>query len=407
MPAKPIELSFTDAPAFSDPEAILTVIPCVTDPDSEKAAALWTPALKALADKLKAGGGRELKDLMKDEAFKAEHGQVLYLPDSPAGRVLLAGLGSRGIAVHRCETVLAAALGRVRLKKLPLVAAVLPDLACSVSSTALAVVGAFHQYCYRSRESRKAGPELKQLRLHAAAKAKNEGDEKQILSEISAMCEGRALTMDLVNTPSNIKRTSTLVQQAQSIGEAGGLTVEIVDDVDWIEKNMPCFFSVARGSVESDPPKWIHLCYRPGDQAKRKIALVGKAVIFDTGGYQVKPGEFMNTMKADMAGSAAVFGAMHAIAALRPAGLEVHAYFAATPNMIDSEAMLPDSVVDTTCGKKVEIRHTDAEGRLTLIDAVAMAEREAPEAIVTVATLTGAASRAVGMGMALMSRPEH
>ncbi|MCR9142492.1 MAG: leucyl aminopeptidase family protein [bacterium] len=408
MPVNSIELSFSETPIFSDTAVVLTVIPCTTDSDAKESSVFQTPALQALAEKLTAGGGRNLDELLKDEAFTGKHGQTLYLPDSPAGRVLLAGVGSTGVAVHRLESTLTKSLARINLKELDLVAAVLPTLDCGLASTALAVSGAFYQHCYRSKESRSAGPVLHRLTLHAGATDQSTPEDmNRILSEVQAMCAGRALTMDLVNTPSNIKRTATLVEQAQQLGENQGLSIEIVDDVAWIEEHMPCFFSVARGSVESDPPKWIRVSYRPEGEVKRKIAVVGKAVIFDTGGYQVKPGDFMNTMKADMAGSAAVFGAMQAIGELKPQGLEVQAFFAATPNMIDSRAMLPDSIVDTTCGKKVEIRHTDAEGRLTLIDAVALAEREEPEAIVTVATLTGAASRAVGMGMALMSRPEH
>jgi leucyl aminopeptidase len=164
---------------------------------------------------------------------------------------------------------------------------------------------------------------------------------------------------------------------------------------------MPCFYSVARGSLASDPPKFIHLHYK-GTNAIRKVALVGKSVIFDTGGYQVKPGNSMVTMKGDMAGGASVLGAFKALLALKPEHLEINVYLAATPNKIDSDAFIPDSILDTTCGKKVEMRHTDAEGRLTLIDAVTKAELEKPDVIITVATLTGAAMRAVGRCIALM-----
>ena len=407
MPATSIELNFSNAPLFSDAGAVLTVLVCTPDSttsDGEKSAVRWTPELETLAARF---GSRDLRGLFTEESFTGQHGQVLYLPDSPAGRVLLVGVGSRQVAVHRFETALAKALARIKLRQLPLVAIAVPDLERPAASVVLGLVSAVYQFCYRSRETREAGPVVGRLNLHGPADLITADAAKSLLSEVNAMCLGQALTMDLVNTPSNIKRTTTLVEQARTFEKNLGLTVEVVDDVRWIESNMPCFFTVARGSLATDPPKWIHVIYRPNGPVQRKVALVGKAVIFDTGGYQVKTDGFMNTMKADMAGSAAVFGAMQALAMLRPDGLEVHAFFAATPNMIDSEAMLPDAIVDTTCGKKVEIRHTDAEGRLTLIDAVAMAEREGPEAIVTVATLTGAASRAVGMGMALLSRPAH
>ena len=115
----------------------------------------------------------------------------------------------------------------------------------------------------------------------------------------------------------------------------------------------------------------------------------------------------MVTMKGDMAGGASVLGTLKAIAKVAPAHLELHVFLAATPNKIDSDAMIPDSIVNTTCGKTVEIRHTDAEGRLTLIDAVTLACKQKPEAIVTVATLTGAAMMAVGRTIALMSNCPH
>jgi len=120
----------------------------------------------------------------------------------------------------------------------------------------------------------------------------------------------------------------------------------------------------------------------------------------------VKPGDYMVTMKGDMTGGAVALATMQALAELQPENIEVTAYLAATPNKIDSDAMIPDSIVNTTCGKKVEIRHTDAEGRLTLIDAVAKAVENNPEEIITVATLTGSASAAVGYTIALMANDE-
>jgi leucyl aminopeptidase len=202
------------------------------------------------------------------------------------------------------------------------------------------------------------------------------------------------------------------VDAAKALGKLPGITVKVESDVKWIEKNMPTFFEVAKGAVASDPPKFITLRYQPTDGTKstksskstikKKIALVGKSVIFDTGGYQVKPDQFMNTMKGDMAGGALVLGTFQALAELQPKNIEVLGYLAATPNKIDSGAMIPDSIVTSSCGKKVEIRHTDAEGRLTLIDAVTKAAEENPDEIITIATLTGSASRAVGKHIALM-----
>lgn len=273
------------------------------------------------------------------------------------------------------------------------------ELPVTTEAMTLAIVDAVYEATYQSLEAKKPLKDLPTVTL-VADDAEAIAD---VLDQAKAYGSGRALTKDLVNMPANIKTTQTMVDTANALKEEFPfLEITVQDDPEWIKKEMPCFYSVARGSLISDPPKFIRLHYK-GDNPSRKIALVGKSVIFDTGGYQVKPGNFMNTMKGDMAGGGTVLGALKTICYLKPEHLELDVYLAATPNKIDSDALIPDSILDTTCGKKVEMRHTDAEGRLTLIDAVAKAELENPEVIVTVATLTGAAMRAVGRCIALMS----
>lgn len=267
------------------------------------------------------------------------------------------------------------------------------------ASAVIAASAAVSYHLYRSREYEKDRPEFESLYI-AGIEPGNKKPSAVTLA--TAMNAAAARAKDLVNMPPNTKRTETLAAEARSLAERSDLEISIVEDRSWIEENMPCFFTVARGSVDFDPPRWIHLKL-PNQGAKKRIALVGKSVIFDTGGIQVKPGNYMNTMKADMTGGATVLGVIDTIKSLNLQNLEIHAFLAATPNLVNEAAMLPDSIVNTTCGKKVEIRHTDAEGRLTLIDAVAMAERTEPDLMITVATLTGSASRAVGPNTALMS----
>ncbi|MEM0952124.1 MAG: leucyl aminopeptidase family protein [Cyanobacteria bacterium P01_H01_bin.74] len=296
----------------------------------------------------------------------------------------------------------------VKLYKLESVSCLLPEdpdnLPASLSL--VLAVDAAHQATYQSMEAKQ--PDKKQLPSvyfsFLAPSSLSSTALKASLDEGIALAEAKNLVKDLVNHPSNLKTPTTLVTHAKAIAKPKGpILVDIKTNVSWIEKNMPCFFEVARGSVSSDPPKFIHLAYKPQKAPKKQIALIGKSVIFDTGGYQVKPGNYMNTMKGDMTGGAVVLGVMQALSKLKLNNLEVHAYLAATPNKIDSYAMLPDSIVDTSCGKKVEIRHTDAEGRLTLIDAVTQAAKNNPDEMISVATLTGAASIAVGRTIALMA----
>ena len=260
------------------------------------------------------------------------------------------------------------------------------------------VVNGLYQAAYASAEAKKEGKTASAITLINP----DEEAVEAALPKAQALAKGQALTKDLVNTPANIKTTQTVVDAAKAIADAfPSVSLDLKDDASWVKEEMPCFYEVAKGSVVSDPPKFLHLTYK-GSNPSRTLALVGKSVIFDTGGYQVKPGNYMVTMKGDMTGGASVLGALKAIAEIAPADLELHVFLAATPNRIDADAMVPDSIVDTTCGKKVEIRHTDAEGRLTLIDAVTKAADVKPEVIITVATLTGAAMRAVGRTIALL-----
>jgi leucyl aminopeptidase len=255
---------------------------------------------------------------------------------------------------------------------------------------------------YKSNESKKPASPLKQVTLIASC-PQQLAESQATLPLALALSAGRSLAKDLVNEPANIKTTQTMVKAAQALVAAyPELTLTMVDDPDVLAKEMPCFFEVAKGALAYDPPVFIHLTYKGGNPTT-KLAFVGKSLMFDTGGYQVKPGNSMVTMKGDMAGGASVLGALKTVAMMKPDTLQLDVYLAATNNRIDANAMVPDAIVNTTCGKTVEIRHTDAEGRLTLIDAVAKAALTQPDALVTVATLTGAAMRAVGRSIALMA----
>lgn len=368
-----------------------------------KAAIVWSFALdKALL--------AEIETIAAEEKFDGSKGKVLTVRQSAsnklvARRVIIIGLGEADkLQSRHWETnALKAISSFLGLKDFKSIAILLPEATEKLSAEAavsLAVDAAF-QATYRSMEAKDPRPELQKVTLLSGKKL------DATLKQAQALAQARSLVKDLVNHPSNLKTTNTLVEQAKAIGKNSVIKVNVQSNTAWIEKNMPCFYTVAKGSVASDPPKFITLNYTPkSGKAKKKIAIVGKGVIFDTGGYQVKPGDYMVTMKGDMTGSAVVLATMQALAELQPQNLEVSAYVAATPNKIDSDAMIPDSIVNTTCGKKVEIRHTDAEGRLTLIDAVAKAVENKPEEIITIATLTGSASAAVGSYIALMGNNE-
>ena len=160
-------------------------------------------------------------------------------------------------------------------------------------------------------------------------------------------------------------------------------------------KGMGSFLSVCQGS-DMDP-KFIHLTYRPSGAVQKRLVLVGKGLTFDSGGYNLKVGAAqIDMMKFDMGGSAAVFGAMRAIGELQPAGVEVHMLVASCENMINGSAVHPGDIVTASNGTTIEINNTDAEGRLTLADALVYASELKPDAIVDLATLTGACVIALG-----------
>ncbi|MGE0199634.1 MAG: M17 family metallopeptidase [Candidatus Melainabacteria bacterium] len=371
-----------------------------------KASLSWTPTLKAL-DKALQG---MIATVATDENYTGAKGKLLVFRKGPADqlaarRVVVIGLGDAGkVTPADVEKQLLSALrATTALDKLSHVAVALPAgnlPQCPQATLLINTVDAVLQCTYRSAEAKKKGPAIKTITL-LSDKPLTAG-EKTALAQGEVMAKARSLSKDLTNKPPNLKSTQTMVATAKDIAGKGPVALTVQNSVSWIEKNMPCFFTVARGSLATDPPKFLKLTYTPKGPVRKKIALVGKSVMFDTGGYQVKTGNFMNTMKGDMTGGALVLGVMKALRELAPPNVAVTAYLAATPNKIDSDAMVPDSIVNTTCGKKVEIRHTDAEGRLTLIDAVAKAAEDKPEEIITVATLTGSASMAVGMSIALM-----
>lgn len=198
----------------------------------------------------------------------------------------------------------------------------------------------------------------------------------------------------LVNDPGNLLTPRVFADRARTLGTSAGLTVDILDEHAIAELGMGLLQGVARGSKE--PPRVVVLRHEPaGVTAGPVLALVGKGVTFDSGGISIKPSENMDKMKGDMAGGAAVVGAMCAIARLR-LPVRVIAVVPATENLPGGNAMKPGDVLTSAEGKTVEILNTDAEGRLILGDGVWYARRLGATHLVDVATLTGACMIALG-----------
>lgn len=227
------------------------------------------------------------------------------------------------------------------------------------------------------------------------------GVPEALLERARKVAEGVYFARDLVNEPPNLLTPEALAERALEL-RALGVEVEVLDEKAIAELGMGAFLAVAQGS--ENPPRFIRLRYAP-EEPKARLDLVGKGLTFDSGGYSLKPTESMATMKGDMAGAAAVLGAFKA-AALLGLPVELRGYIAACENLVSGRAYRVGDVLKTLSGKTVEVMNTDAEGRLTLADALAYAEREGAERILELSTLTGAAVVALGEEVAALFATE-
>ncbi|HRA46499.1 MAG TPA: leucyl aminopeptidase, partial [Thermomicrobiales bacterium] len=205
------------------------------------------------------------------------------------------------------------------------------------------------------------------------------------------------LTRDLANEPASVLHPVEMAARAQAVATANNLEITILGPKEMEANGMGAILAVGKGSAIE--PRMIHLVYRPkGENASdRSIGLVGKCITFDTGGYSIKPYEGMLEMKGDMAGGAAVLGAMSALRALN-CPHTVHAVMCAAENMISGEAFRPGDILTAMNGVTIEVLSTDAEGRLVLADGLVYCSKQGVQEMIDLATLTGAIVVALGDG---------
>ena len=207
-----------------------------------------------------------------------------------------------------------------------------------------------------------------------------------------AISGGQSLARDLVNEPADAIYPESLAAIALSLA-SDAMTVDVWDDAKIEAAGMGGIMGVGRGSDRK--PRFIHMKYTPAGTPSKKIALVGKGVTFDSGGYSLKPSAGMLTMRCDMGGSASVIGTMKAIRDMEP-DAEVHGIVGAVENLVSGNAYKLGDILDMYSGKRVEIHNTDAEGRLVLADCLHYASQLGVDTIIDLATLTGAAVVALG-----------
>jgi leucyl aminopeptidase len=216
----------------------------------------------------------------------------------------------------------------------------------------------------------------------------------QALERGRIVAESQNMARDLVNEPANKLTPKVLADAASRMAAETGLACEVLDENAMAALGMGALLGVAQGST--NPPFLIVLKYRPSAaRGTDHLALIGKGVTFDTGGISIKPSDGMEKMKYDMAGAAAVIGAMGALAELKP-GIPVTGYIPTVENMLNGNAQRPGDIVTALSGKTIEVLNTDAEGRLILADAITYATRNGATHMVDAATLTGAIGIALG-----------
>lgn len=226
----------------------------------------------------------------------------------------------------------------------------------------------------------------------ALKELKIKGDVR--IPELKAVCDAVFLTRDLVNEPYISLGVAELAAAAKKMGEESGVRVEVLNKKKIESLKMGGLLAVNRASKAD--PAFIIMEYKPkGAKNSKPLVLVGKGVVYDTGGSSLKSSGGMMTMKCDMAGAATVIGAVKAIADNK-LPLHVVGLVPATDNFIDANAIVPGDVITMSSGKTVEVLNTDAEGRLILADALHYAKKYNPELVIDLATLTGAAARAIG-----------
>ncbi len=230
--------------------------------------------------------------------------------------------------------------------------------------------------------------------------------DKETLSFATAKYECIAIARDLSNEPGNKLVPMELAKRVKKYAKEYGVTCKVLDTVALKKENMGGILGVGQGSV--NPPCLISLEYKPTRPKKnmKKIAFVGKAITFDTGGISLKPGGAMDEMKHDMSGGANMLAATLLAAKLKCPN-QINTYIASAENMPAGNAIVPSTILHTRSGKTIEVLNTDAEGRLVLADAIDYAQDKKPDALLDMATLTGAVLVALGeVASAIMGNNE-
>lgn len=340
--------------------------------------------------------GGAITELIEETEFKGSVGSTIVTrvgAGSSIRKLILVGLGkAEALTLDGLRRAAAAIARTAKSEKSKTLGISLPAFndhpALSVQTITEGIVLTLHQDHRFKSEPDTKGAKLETIDLLGFSA------QDAAINQAKAICDGVILARELVAAPANVVTPISMAKTAEEIAANYGLSLEILEQAECEKLGMGAFLGVAQAS--EIPPKFIHLTYKPDGTPRRKVAIVGKGVTFDSGGLNIKGvGSGIETMKMDMGGAAATFGAAKAIAQIKP-DVEVHFISAVTENMISGRAMHPGDILTASNGKTIEVNNTDAEGRLTLADALVFAEKLGVDAIVDLATLTGACVIALG-----------
>ncbi|PSB16984.1 leucyl aminopeptidase [Phormidesmis priestleyi ULC007] len=346
-----------------------------------------------------------LKDLIADMDFKGKSGSSVSTRvgnQQPIRKLILVGLGkSDALKLDGIRRSAAAAAKLAKKERCKTLGISLPTWNQDAAATAQAIVEGIELALYqdtRFKSEPDDKPNVEQVDLIGLA------GQDAAIDHARKVCSGVFLARELVAAPANYVTPITLAETAQAIAQEYGLNLEILEKEECEALGMGAFLGVSQAS--DLPPKFIHLTYKPDGTPRRKLAIIGKGITFDSGGLNIKgAGSGIEMMKTDMGGAGAAFGAAKAIAQIKP-DVEIHFIVAAAENMISGHAIHPGDILTASNGKTIEINNTDAEGRLTLADALVFTEKLGVDAIVDLATLTGACVVALGDDIAGLWSPD-
>jgi leucyl aminopeptidase len=356
------------------------------------------PALPRTALDVGSAAGVDVRRRVEREGFGAGAGDVLDIvldgPDDAPRRLMLVGLGRATAA----EARRAGAAAARRCVKRTSVSTTVPAGASAVAAYLEGWLLATYRFSLRSAE---IPPESATVELDV--QPKDRAAVRAVVDRARAVAVAVHRARDLANTPSNLKSPESIVATAHELGDSAGLRVDVIAGDALVERGFGGLVAVGAGS--SRPPALVVLEHAGAKRAPH-VVLVGKGITFDSGGLSLKPADAMTLMKTDMAGAAAVLGAMSALRSLR-VPTRVTALLALAENMPSGSSYRPGDVIEHFGGRTSEVVNTDAEGRLVLADALAYADAELdPDVVIDIATLTGAASVGLGRVHAAVFSPD-